>query len=69
MLPNSPLTPAERGVSALLLQCLSDRGIAERLVISHRTVECHISPGLVKTGCVSRLELAQWMPTIPTLPA
>ena len=69
MLRNSPLTPAEQGVSALLLQSLSDRGIAERLVISHRTVECHICRALVKTGCVSRIELAQRMPTMPLLPA
>ena len=69
MLPDIPLTPAEQRVSALLLEGLSNRAIAERLVISHRTIGCHISRALAKTGCVSRLELALRMLTMPTLPA
>ena len=69
MLPDVPLTPAEQRVSALLLQGLSNRAIAERLVISHRTVECHISRALTKTGCVNRLELALRMLTMPSTPA
>ena len=69
MLPDIPLTPAEQRVSALLLEGLSNRAIAERLVISHRTVECHISRVLAKTGCVSRLELALRMLTMTSLPA
>ena len=69
MLPDIPLTPAEQRVSALLLEALSNRAIAERLVISHRTVECHMSRALAKTGCVSRLELALRMLTMPSLPA
>ena len=69
MLPDIPLTPAEQRVSALLLEGLSNRAIAERLVISHRTVECHISRVLAKTGCVSRLELALRMLTMQSLPA
>jgi len=69
MLPDIPLTPAEQRVSALLLEGLSNRAIAERLVISHRTVECHISRVLAKTGCVCRLELALRMLTMPSLPA
>ena len=69
MVSDIPLTPAEQRVSALLLQGLSNRAIAERLVISHRTVECHISPALAKTGCVNRLELALRMLTMPSTPA
>ncbi len=69
MRPDVPLTPAEQRVSALLLQGLSNRAIAERLVISHRTVECHVSRALAKTGCVSRLELALRMLTMPFTPA
>ena len=46
MLSDIPLTPAEQRVSTLLLQDLSNRAIAERLVISHRTVECHIRRAL-----------------------
>ena len=69
MLSDIPLTPAEQRVSTLLLQGLSNRAIAERLVISHRTVECHISRVLAKTGCVNRLELALRMLTMPSTPA
>ena len=69
MFSDIPLTPAEQRVSALLLQGLSNRAIAERLVISHRTVECHISRALTKTGCVNRLELALRMLTMPSTPA
>ena len=61
MVSDIPLTPAEQRVSALLLQGLSNRAIAERLVISHRTVECHISRALRKSGCRNRLELALWL--------
>ncbi|MEC8688504.1 MAG: LuxR C-terminal-related transcriptional regulator [Cyanobacteriota bacterium] len=35
--------------------------MAQRLVLSHRTVECHISHALAKTGCSSRLELTLWL--------
>ena len=69
MVSDIPLTPAEQRVSALLLQGLSNRAIAERLVISHRTVEYHISRALAKTGCVNRLELALRMLTMPSTPA
>ena len=69
MVSDIPLTPAEQRVSTLLLQGLSNRAIAERLVISHRTVECHISRALVKTGCVNRLELALRMLTMTSTPA
>ena len=69
MVSDIPLTPAEQRVSALLLQGLSNRAIAERLVISHRTVECHISRALAKTGCVNQLELALRMLTMPSTPA
>ena len=57
----TPLTPSEARVSTLLLQGLTNRAIADRLVISLRTVECHISRALSKTGCRTRLELALWM--------
>jgi DNA-binding NarL/FixJ family response regulator len=69
MFSDIPLTLAEQRVSALLLQGLSNRAIAERLVISHRTVECHISWALAKTGCVNRLELALRMLTMTSTPA
>ena len=63
------LTPSEQRVTALLTQGLSNRDIAQKLVLSHRTVECHISRALAKTGCRNRLELALWMITMHGLPA
>ena len=63
------LTPSEQRVIALLTKGLSNRAIAQQLVLSHRTVECHISRALAKTGCRNRLELALWMITMQRLPA
>ena len=51
------LSTAEMAVNRLLLQGLSNKSIAQRLVLSVRTVESHISRSLMKTGCGSRLEL------------
>ena len=65
----TPLTTSELRVASLLLKGLSNRAIAERLVLSHRTVECHISRALMKTGCNNRLELALWMITMDAMPA
>ena len=66
---NAPLTATEWRVVSLLLEGLSNKAIAQRLVVSHRTVECHISRALLKTGCNNRLELALWMLTMHSTPA
>ena len=66
---NARLTASEHRVASLPLERLSNRAIAARLVVSHRTVECHISRALLKTGCNNRLELALWMLTMESLPA
>jgi DNA-binding CsgD family transcriptional regulator len=52
------LTRAERRVARLVAQDLSDRAIAERLVVSVRTVESHIARALLKLGVRSRVGLA-----------
>ncbi len=69
MTTNARLTASEQRVASLLLEGLSNRAIAAKLVISHRTVECHISRALLKTGCNNRLELALWMLTMNPMPA
>ena len=69
MAPPARLIASELRVASLLLKGLSNRAIAERLVLSHRTVECHISHALMKTGCNNRLELALWMITMGASPA
>jgi DNA-binding NarL/FixJ family response regulator len=43
-----------------LLQGLSNRAIAAELMVSPRTVECHISHLLAKTGCSNRTQLLLW---------
>jgi DNA-binding NarL/FixJ family response regulator len=53
-------TQAEALVLAQLQQGLSNRDIARQLVLSHRTVESHISNLLAKTGCSSRTQLLLW---------
>ena len=53
----SLLTPAEQRGVLLLLEGLNNLAVAQRLVISHRTVECHISRALRESGCRNPLEL------------
>jgi DNA-binding CsgD family transcriptional regulator len=52
------LTPAERGVVSLVAQGLSNPAIGERLFISKRTVQAHLTRVFAKVGVVSRAELA-----------
>lgn len=51
------LTAREAEVAALVAQGLSDSDIAERLSISRRTAEHHVSSILLKLGATSRREL------------
>ena len=53
-----PLTEREREVRGLLVQGLPDRVIAQRLVLSVKTVEKHVGAVLRKTGARNRTELA-----------
>jgi DNA-binding CsgD family transcriptional regulator len=54
------LTEREREVAALIAQGKSNREIAERLVVTVRTVEAHITRILDKLGFKSRTEIATW---------
>ncbi len=53
-----PLTDREREVANLIAQGLANREIAERLSLSHRTVESYIYRAMAKTGTSTREELA-----------
>jgi DNA-binding CsgD family transcriptional regulator len=54
------LTAREREVAALITQGKSNREIAEAMVLSHRTVEAHISNILSKLNLASRAQIAVW---------
>lgn len=58
--PWSALTPREREVAALVASGLSNRAIAESLVISPRTAETHVERILTKLGLTSRTQVAAW---------
>jgi non-specific serine/threonine protein kinase len=57
---SGPLTRREREVAALVGRGLSNREIAERLVLSVRTTEAHMTHVLGKLGLRSRAQLAVW---------
>jgi DNA-binding NarL/FixJ family response regulator len=52
------LTPAEHRVTRLAAEGLSNRDIAERLYVTERTVETHLTHAFQKLGIGSRNELA-----------
>jgi predicted ATPase/DNA-binding CsgD family transcriptional regulator len=57
---NSPLTPREREVAALVACGYSNHAIADELVISERTVEKHVANILARLELSSRAQLAVW---------
>jgi len=54
------LTERERQVAVLIAQGKTSREIAERLVVSERTAEVHVSNILGKLGFSSRAQIAAW---------
>jgi DNA-binding CsgD family transcriptional regulator len=54
------LTPREAEVAALIGRGLSNRQIAERLVISQRTADTHVAHILAKLGFAARAQIAVW---------
>ena len=57
------LTGREREVAGLIGEGLSNRAIAERLVVSERTVETYVSSILTKLGFSARTQIAAWAAT------
>jgi DNA-binding CsgD family transcriptional regulator len=55
------LTAREREVATLIAQGKTSREIAERLVVSERTAEVHVSNILGKLGFTSRAQIAAWV--------
>jgi non-specific serine/threonine protein kinase len=55
------LTSREHEIAVLVSDGLSNREIAERLVISKRTVDRHLEHILTKLGASSRVHIANWV--------
>jgi DNA-binding CsgD family transcriptional regulator len=55
-----PLTAREREVASLIAEGLSNRAIADRLVISERTAQNHVQHILTKLGFTNRAQIAAW---------
>ena len=68
--PPPPLTAREREIAALVAEGLSNRAIAQALVISPRTVDGHVEHILSKLGFGSRAQIASWAARepVPTPP-
>lgn len=60
-----PLSPREREVAALIADGLTNREVAERLVLSERTVESHVRNALQRLSLTSRTQLATWVVAHP----
>jgi DNA-binding CsgD family transcriptional regulator len=58
--PDDPLTPREREVADLVAEGLTNREIAERLVLSERTAQNHVQHVLTKLGLSNRAQVAAW---------
>jgi DNA-binding CsgD family transcriptional regulator len=61
--PVEQVTAREREVATLIAQGLTNRQIAQRLVIAERTVDKHVGNMLAKLGFASRAQIAAWAAT------
>jgi predicted ATPase/DNA-binding CsgD family transcriptional regulator len=63
---DKPLTKRELEIAGLVAEGLSNREMAERLVLSKRTIDAHIEHILAKLGFSSRTQIAEWVQTSAT---
>jgi DNA-binding NarL/FixJ family response regulator len=55
------LTPRQLEIARLIAADLTNRQIADRLFLSERTVETHVTNMLNKLGLNSRVQLSRWL--------
>ncbi len=58
---DDPLSPREREVARLVARGLTNRQVADELVISERTVDVHVARILAKLGFSTRAQVAAWV--------
>ena len=63
--PDPELTNRQLEIARLIAEDLTNRQIAERLFLSERTVETHITNILNKLGLNSRIQLSRWIAEVP----
>jgi DNA-binding CsgD family transcriptional regulator len=62
--PWYPLSAREFEVAGLVAAGLTNRQIADRLVLAPKTISAHIAHILAKLGAARRAEIAAWCATI-----
>lgn len=63
--PDTALTPRQLEIARLIADDLTNRQIADRLFLSERTVETHITNVLNRLGLNSRIQLSRWIAELP----
>jgi DNA-binding CsgD family transcriptional regulator len=61
---DGPLSPREREVAVLVARGLTNRQLANELVISTRTADHHVANILAKLGLDTRAQIAGWVERI-----
>lgn len=57
----NPLTKRENEIAELVATGMTNREIADRLVIARRTAETHVDHILGKLGFTNRTQIAAWV--------
>jgi non-specific serine/threonine protein kinase len=63
--PDTVLSRRQLEIARLIADDLTNRQIADRLFLSERTVETHITNILNKLGLNSRIQLSRWIAEVP----
>ena len=63
--PDTVLSRRQLEIARLIADDLTNRQIADRLFLSERTVETHITNILNKLGLSSRVQLSRWITELP----